>query len=232
LAKRFNGGKFDVTFHPERLDAPMKLRKPARIFVNSMGDLFHNDVPVGLINQIANVMERCDQHVFIILTKRPERMKDVCHNIISNVWLGVTAENQARADERIPILLSIPAAVHFVSVEPMLGPVSLTRIKIARQYYPPQAIRPIGEIVEINALTGNTVDHLGIERTGGPKLDWVIAGPETGPGARECRPTWITTLWDECFKNKIPFFDKREGYLAREWPDTKARNEITNKGDK
>jgi len=238
LAKRFNGGDFSVTFHPERLDQPLKVKKPARIFVGSMTDIFHDAVDTHWIDDVLEVIGACPQHTFMMLTKRPENMDRKLYEVteahgcrelgggdyLPNLWLGVTAENQARADERIPILLSILAAVHFVSVEPMLGPVDLMRIKVARQNYPPKSIRPIGEIVEFNALTGSTVDHFGIERTGGPKLDWVIAGPETGPGARECRPTWMATLWDECFKNKTPFFDKREKYLAREWPDTKARN--------
>jgi len=132
---------FRVTFHPDRLEEPMKWRKSRRVFVCSMGDLFHDDIQAEWVDRIYHVMQRCNQHTFILLTKRPENIRHLLydwhtdppgcgflskHGHLPNVWLGVTAENQEQADKRIPILLDIPAAVHWVSVEPMLGPVDLT----------------------------------------------------------------------------------------------------------
>jgi protein gp37 len=122
---------FRVTLHPEKLDEPLKWKKPRRVFVCSMGDLFHEDVPHSAIQKVLYRVRMAKWHTFLILTKRPERMRAFFMQYyvtghIPNLWLGVTAENQARADERIPILLQIPAAVRFVSVEPMMGPVDLS----------------------------------------------------------------------------------------------------------
>ncbi|GAG05438.1 unnamed protein product, partial [marine sediment metagenome] len=125
---------FRVTFHPDKLDQPLKWRKPRHIFVVSMGDLFHPGILWSDNQEIWEIMAKCPQHTFMILTKRVERMRiflteDLNYKLplpLPNVYLGVTAENQQRADERIPILLQIPAAKRFVSIEPMLGPVDLT----------------------------------------------------------------------------------------------------------
>ena len=161
MAKRLRGRcgyptdePFKVTLHPERLEEPLKWKKPRRVFVCSMGDLFHEDVPDEFIYEIWDVMVQSKQHTFLVLTKRPDRMKSfiekvMCNRMdyaltfggtpegkkarkwaqkpVQNVWLGVTAENQEQADKRIPILLQIPATVRFVSVEPMLGPIRLQR---------------------------------------------------------------------------------------------------------
>ena len=121
---------FRVTYHEDKLTEPSSWKSPKRVFVCSMADLFHEDVSFDYLYRVFSVMGECPQHTFMILTKRPERMKAFFdgHQIldyIPYVWLGVTCENQARADERIPILLQIPAAVRFVSLEPMLGPVDL-----------------------------------------------------------------------------------------------------------
>jgi protein gp37 len=119
---------FKVTFHPDRLDEPLHWKKPSRIFICSMGDLFHEAVPNLAIDMIWERMRKRQQHTFMILTKRPERLLkdyDTENGVLPNLWLGVTAENQRTADERIPILLQIPAAKRFISVEPMLGPVDL-----------------------------------------------------------------------------------------------------------
>ncbi len=123
---------FRVTLHPKRLEEPLRWRKPSMIFVCSMGDLFHPGVPMNYVVEVVRKMQDASHHTFLVLTKRPGRMKkvfDACNHseIIPNIWLGVTAENQEMADERIPILLQIPAAVRFVSVEPMLGPVEITK---------------------------------------------------------------------------------------------------------
>lgn len=112
-----------------KLSEPMCWKKPARIFVNSMSDLFHPGVPDDFIDRVWAVMTLAHQHQFLILTKRPERMRQCVSNYggpLENVWLGVSAENQATADERIPALLTTPAAVRFLSAEPLLGPIDLS----------------------------------------------------------------------------------------------------------
>ena len=127
FAKRFHRPWGKPFFRPSRLKQPDLTRRDGRVFVCSTSDLFHEDVPREWHEEIFAEMDRDGEHTFMLLTKRPERMALAFggRRPPHNVWLGVTAENQARADERIPILLSIPAAIHFVSVEPMLGPVDL-----------------------------------------------------------------------------------------------------------
>lgn len=155
LAGRFWGDRkfIDVQTHPERLEDPLKWRKPRRIFVNSMSDLFHKDVPDEFIDRVFAAMFDANRHTFMILTKRPERMaqylspdnprytarkvfdltksdagKFDCDMYwpLDNVWLGVSVEDQKAAEERIPWLLKTPAKVRFLSCEPLLGPVDLS----------------------------------------------------------------------------------------------------------
>ncbi len=181
----------------DKLNQPLKWSKPRRIFVCSMGDLFHDKVQLYDQLDIWRVVEECYQHTFLMLTKRPDRMEwffDKMNKwgILPNLWLGVTAENQQTADERIPILLKIPATVRFVSVEPMLE-----EINLASYLYLYEGI-----------FYGDTR----------PKIDWIPCGPETGPGARECKPEWIEDLYEQCKVVGVPFFDKRKNYLVREFP--------------
>lgn len=137
--KRFGIPK-EVIFHPERLDRPLKRKKPASYAI--WNDLFHEDVSDGNITSTLEVIQKCPQHIFILLTKRPERalkyftrlsnvMKNGVCNInflpFNNIWLGVTAENQETANKRIPILLEIPAVKRFVSIEPCLSSINLYR---------------------------------------------------------------------------------------------------------
>jgi protein gp37 len=129
ITKRFhsnfpNGFKF--TLHPERLSEPLKWRKPSKIFVNSMSDLFHPDMPLEFLQQVFSVMERCPQHVFQILTKRHERMLELAPELPwpDNVWLGVSVETQKYVP-RIDFLRRVPAKVRFLSCEPLLGPLDL-----------------------------------------------------------------------------------------------------------
>jgi len=207
-ARRFKGrygypadDPFRVTFHPDRLEEPLRWKKPRRVFVCSMGDLFHPDVPLNVTKDVFDVMRRAGNkygHTFMVLTKRPKRMAEFIGLLqrdkgddfrrwpLPFVWLGVTAENQQRADERIPILLQTPAAVRFVSVEPMLGPVDLTHIPI-----------PHG-LVECH---GGRLDP----------VNWVIAGGETGPGARPMHPDWVRSLRDQAVSAGVPFFFKGWG---------------------
>jgi protein gp37 len=129
---------FAVAFHPDRLEEPLRWRKPRRVFVCSMGDLFHEDVTDDQLLAVFTTMAQpqARHHTFLILTKRPDRMREWFDDarragltlreghgaVLPNVWLGVTAENQAMADERIPALLDTPAARHFVSWSPNWGP--------------------------------------------------------------------------------------------------------------
>lgn len=207
---------FNVTFHPDRLEEPMRWRKSQKIFVCSMGDLFHEDVFANVIVRVFNAMchPDCLHHTFLLLTKRPklalewwewfekESLSDGNFRVLSeqgkfppHIWFGVTTENQVMADERIPILLSIPAAKHFVSVEPMLGPLFGVDGKIAQRMKRDSTLYPADAI------------------------DLVIAGPETGPSARPCKPEWLEDLWRQCKAAGVPFFDKRKNYIEREWPE-------------
>ena len=129
LAGRYGYPKddpFAVTLHADRLDQPLHWRKPRLIFVCSMGDLFHDDVFDTFILEVWNRFLEAPQHKYLVLTKRPQRMRDWLRGRppLPNVWLGVTAENQRTADERVPVLLDIPAAVRFVSCEPLLSPIN------------------------------------------------------------------------------------------------------------
>jgi len=198
---------FKVTFHPDRLTHPLKWKKPKRIFVCSMGDLFHKDVSYRWIDQVFLMPVLCPQHTFLILTKRPDVMAFYLQDRmlpgrlvpkhlqriqwllqiqwpLPNVWLGVTAENQKTADERIPILLQIPAAVRFVSIEPMLGPIDLNKRELL-------------------------IDKSRFKYTVGNYLDWVITGAETGPGARYMNPDWARDIRDQCKQANVPFFIKK-----------------------
>ena len=126
----------EVRCHPERLDQPLHWRKPRKVFVNSMSDLFHDDVPDEFISAVWMRMIATPQHNYQILTKRPSRMLKIVNNLFkglfdrmphvaSNVWLGVSVEDQKTADERIPLLLQTSAVVRFVSCEPLLGSINL-----------------------------------------------------------------------------------------------------------
>jgi len=208
------GGKWEwsgeVALFPERLEEPLKRRKSTRYFVPSMGDLFHDDVRPEFIHKVFEIMEKAKGHTFQVLTKRPKRMKwflDVYASFRSwplpNVWLGTSIENQAAADERIPLLLQTPAAARFVSCEPLLGAVDLTEL-----------LAQLDEPTAINALTGKWCDCCGPYDDN--KLDWVIVGGESGPGARPMHPDWARGLRDQCQEIGIPFHFKQWGAW---WPD-------------
>jgi protein gp37 len=200
---------FKVTFHPDRLDQPLRWKKPRRIFVVSMGDLFHEDVEWNWQYKIFEIMLINQEHTYLILTKRPKRMKKVLLDIwfhlgrnypeskpdfpLRNIWLGITAENQQEADKRIPILLQIPATVRFVSIEPMLSEIKLWdhNIDECPTYYD-----------GCNCKEG---------------INWVIVGGESGPGARPMNPGWVRSIRDQCQGAGVPFFFKQWG----EWAEMK-----------
>jgi protein gp37 len=207
----------EVRCHTERLEQPLHWRRPRKIFVCSMGDLFHEAVPDEFVHSVWITMIRSPLHTFQILTKRPARMADWFRKqngrcefpALKNVWLGVSISNQADADERIPILLQTPAAVRFVSYEPALGPVNLSELAI-----PETRERSDGLwTLYWNALTGHraTCPYSSID---GAKLDWVIAGGETGPGARPAHPDWFRSVRDACVSAGVPFFFKGWGEWA------------------
>ena len=187
ISKRFNKPWGHPVLHRDRLDQPAKEKKPSRIFVCSMSDLFHNECTVEMQEAVFCAMRDAPWHTYMLLTKRPHNMRRAFHGrgAIDNWCCGVTAENQGWANARMSCLLSIRCRVRFVSAEPLLGPIDLNKI---HGYW------------------------------GGIGLDWVIAGPENGPGARECNPQWIELLADQCWGGNIPFFDKRENFIRREFP--------------
>ena len=199
---------FDVTLHPDKLDQPLRWKKPRMIFVCSMSDLFHEDVPIGYAKSVIVHAGGCKQHTFQFLTKRPKRMLQVTRELCNhwgleilplNLWLGVTAENQEQADKRIPILLQIPAAVRFVSVEPMLGAVDLPKYLTCPD---------CGGSGYISDYRGSGE---GCGCNAGPWLDQVICGGETGPRARPTKIKWIWKLLDQCVDAGVPFFYKGAG---------------------
>ena len=186
---------FDVIGHRDRVEQPFRWRRERTAFVCSMGDLFHERVTWMDIELIFNVMVKCRQHTFLILTKRAERMHDFVSTCFpgldqcsSHIWLGVSAENQQAADERIPLLLQTPAAVRFVSCEPLLG------------------------LIDLFDVDGNIAQSMP-ERSLFPAdlIDWVIVGGESGPGARPMHPNWARSLRDQCQAAGVPFFFKQWG---------------------
>lgn len=226
-----------VALAPDRvIMAPLRRRKPTTYFVNSMGDLFHENVPDEWIDRAFAIMALTPQHTYQILTKRADRMQAYLANddsirrmIVSieglrvdksavgplphlspgarwfplaNVWLGVSVEDQTRADERIPHLLATPAAIRFVSAEPLLGPVQFSHMDV-------ENTAPTGFYV-INALTGRNSD-MGRPCPDVPRLDWVICGGESGPGARPMHPDWARSLRDQCAAAGVPYFFKQWG---------------------
>ncbi|TGE35910.1 phage Gp37/Gp68 family protein [Desulfosporosinus fructosivorans] len=227
------GRKFnDVACHPERLDQPLRWKKPRRIFVNSMSDLFHEDVPDEFIDEVFAVMSDAGQHTFIILTKRPDRMKRYLspdnprytaskvfrltkepsgkfdcdlHWPLINVWLGVSVENQEAADERIPLLLQTPAEVRFISAEPLLSEINISRYlkwPICKHWGQDGNPRDYGKYHwEKQALVGE----------GWTGLDLVITGGESGPKARPMHPDWVRSLRDQCQTAGTKFFFKQWG---------------------
>jgi len=212
--------EFDVTLHPDRLEDPLHWRKPRTVFVCSMSDLFHKDVPFEFIDMVVDRMELTPQHTYIILTKRPQRMHEYWQMWNSsdlasgwrwpaNIWGLVTAENQRCADERIPWLIKTPFAVRGVSIEPMLGPVDPFDVD--------------GHIaVQMEEANRREL------RYPADVIDWVICGAETGPGARSIDFAWARDLRDQCAAAGTPFFWKRAGpgqttppdlAAVRQWPE-------------
>jgi protein gp37 len=252
IAKRFAGtlswpNGFNVTLHPERLVQPLRWKTPRRVFLCSAGDLFHEAVPFEFVTKVWAVMLLSSDHTFQVLTKRPDRMLEFLRqprlyddvlreanvfrrqrpkmaNVgISNpatmprrwIWLGVTAENQVMADQRIPLLLQVPAAVRFVSVEPMLSAMDL------RPYLTRACTRwqqPLHNGEQCPECGNGHGNNMGLRN----RLDWVICGGETGPGARPMHPGWARSLRDQCQASGTPFFFKQRG----EWAPATAEHGV------
>ena len=225
-----------VTLVPEKLREPWDWAKPKRIFVNSMSDMFHESVPFEFIAAVFWIMSATTRHTYQVLTKRPARMleffqwvKDYDEGFFEgdrisdvggeqpgvvdlewepangrrggydncgpafpfeNVWLGVSVEDQKTANERIPLLLRCPAAVRWLSCEPLLGPIDLLAT-------------PAGDIMcRCDGCMNMTRDT---------RIDWVVAGGESGPHARPMHPDWSRSLRDQCASSGVPFFFKQWG---------------------
>lgn len=206
----------NVEFRLINLDQPMRWHRPRKIFVNSMTDLFHEAVPDDDILRIFKAMVRADHHVYQVLTKRSDRMNELLRKwtkapnligilpdiVAGYIWMGVSVEDQASANERITDLLESPAAVRFVSAEPLLGPIDLTRIDASAWE----------TTTILDCLQGLVVySELGEGLDAGVKLDWVIVGGESGPGARLMNPAWVRWLRDQCVAARVPFFFKQWG---------------------
>lgn len=224
-------GPVEMFLDEKLLLAPLKWRKPKRIFVCSMTDLFADFVPDAFIDRMFAVMALCPQHSFQVLTKRPERMREYFAELLAsarwllwpspvggkhmfdpldqsgiwplpNVWLGVSVEDQAAADARIPLLLDTPAAVRFLSCEPLLGPVDLTAHLWGRPVPCPGCPKDID--CDCNTLPRHMLDDE-------PDIAWVICGGESGPGARPMHPDWARGLRDQCAAAGVPFLFKQWG---------------------
>ncbi|MEZ0366785.1 DUF5131 family protein [Mycobacterium sp. pUA109] len=201
---------FEVQLRPDKLDLPLRWSRPRRIFVNSMSDLFHDAVQSDYIADVFAIMAMAPQHTFQVLTKRHARMQSLLKSAafqsavsdailayddgqpvrvfpgadwpLPNVWLGVSTEDQKWADIRIPALLGTPAAVRWISAEPLLGPIDLA--------------------------SGGYLAPDEFDRNG---IDWVVVGGESGRGARPMHPEWARSLRDQCVAAGVPFLFKQWG---------------------
>lgn len=215
----------------ERLNDPIKRKKPARIGVQFMGDLFHKDVPFGSIDHVFSAFNYCPHHTFIVLTKRPERMLEWYNqadilgwgggDYNSNTWLGVSVCNDDEL-HKIETLLRIPAVVRFVSVEPMLSEIKMPWGSFKNCMFccwKDTADEPCDHYYRKDC------PHCG-GTSRGPHIDWVICGGESGPGARPMHPDWARDLKFQCKSAGVPFFFKQmskkqpipDDLIIREYP--------------
>lgn len=227
----------NVVLRPERLDQPLRWRRPRKIFVCSMSDLFHEAVDEKFIAKVFAIFALAQHHTYQVLTKRPQRMAHLLNDADfqfhvgwfasqaewafglprrrpeelppwphPHVWIGTSVEDQRRADERIPHLLATPAAVRFLSCEPLLGPLDL------RQGLEPYCWSCGGKtVIPADDGLGPTPcprcrDHGGLDPD---RIAWVIAGDESGPNRRPCNLAWVRSLRDQCVSAGVPFFLKQ-----------------------
>jgi protein gp37 len=195
------------------LAEPLRRKKPATIFVGDMFDLFHEAIAEQLIEQVFLTIVEAKQHIFQILTKRAERMQNwvSCRMFRphSHIWLGVSVEDQQRADERIPLLLQTPAAVRFLSVEPMLEAINLSKLIAMPERDGPNDNYWSCSLCGCNFDPGDAHEcPLGFDTQ---KLDWIICGGESGPGARPFNLAWGESLLAQCKAAGVPFLMKQVG---------------------
>lgn len=249
----------EVRCHEDRLVHPLQWTSRRRVFINSMSDLFHESVPFEFVDRVMAVVAVARQHDFLLLTKRPERMREYfgdadddershaigttagcmldgswiwttrgkrwrpyIESVISlshgfdpddedvetysstdflplpNLWLGVSLEDQAAADERIPLLLQTPAAVRWISAEPLLGPID-----------PSRYIRRSESMIDYRQRVGYDAPHGAADR-----IDWVVVGGESGSGARPCHQDWVRSIVSQCKDANVPVFVKQLGALS------------------
>lgn len=195
IDRRFKRPLDRVRFVTDRLEIPRRRRKPTAWAIWS--DLCHEAVRAGEAIAAFNVMRETPQHIYLLLTKRPQRLLELSSAIDwpANCWAGVTVCDQAEADAKLPLLLQVPAAVRFVSYEPALGPVDF---------------RCIGEFrgQPLSALA----EQVGFVERG--SLHWVIAGGESGPDRRPAHPDWFRSVRDQCVAAGVPFFFKQWGWRS------------------
>ena len=263
--ERFNDTPFnEIVLHPNRLIEPIKTRKPTLVFLGSMTDIFHDDIPTEWIDEIFHSMMRSYHVTFQILTKRPQRMKEYIDGLLEdgisrisstpmqspltasevgfirglksldwcsrdfdedatgflfgknsidikhpfhNIWFGVTAENQTQADLRIPILLDTKVTNRFLSIEPLIDEVNISKYLDEKQS------------LNVNVYEDGV---LKTKQSSFNKIDWVIVGGETGAKSRtrNMNPLWVDKIYNDCKKNDSNFFFKQ-------WGNSKPTNKNT-----
>ncbi len=164
---------FNVRLAPQVLEAPLHWRNPKTVFVNSMSDLFHRDVPFKYIRDVFKVMNQTPRHTYQILTKRSDHLRELSPrlNWTPNIWMGVSVEEE-KVSYRISDLVKTDSKVKFLSIEPLIGPVKTLFLD---------------------------------------KMDWVIVGGESGPGARPMKKEWVDSIRIACMNDEVPFFFKQWG---------------------
>jgi len=214
-------GDVSLFLDEKMLELPLGWRRPRKIFVCSMTDLFADFVEDAWLDAMFAVMAASPQHIFQVLTKRPERLRDYAHSAmgcgehwlahcershapmwpLENVWLGVSVEDQAAAETRIPLLLETPGAIRWLSLEPLLGPVDITPWLWG-------APSPCAECPrDADCSCGfETRKSLGY-----PSIGWAVVGGESGPGARPMHPDWVVSLHNQCEAAAVPFLFKQWG---------------------
>lgn len=214
-----DSGEPPVYIHEDRLSLPLHWRRPRKVFVNSMSDLFHEAVPWEFIDRVFEVMSQATQHTFQVLTKRPDRMADFAgrqlatkHFWPANVWAGTSVEHPKYL-YRLDDLAHVPAPIRFVSCEPLLGPLDLR----------PWLVNKCQEhgleyLVEDSDYAGTqTCGECGEEPL--PVLSWVIIGGESGARPRPMHPTWPRRIRDDCQERGVPVFFKQWGEWVPLHPD-------------
>jgi protein gp37 len=206
---RTSGPGFGVTVHPAALDIPRRWRSPRRVFVNSMSDLFHARVPASFVQQVIEVIAETPQHTYQVLTKRPGRARRMVVErglvLPPNLWLGTSIEHGGVTD-RITELVNTPAAVRFLSCEPLLGPIDLGKWLFPLGCPDGCGCRWPGDDERFECGCPGCEDWRPI-----PAINWVIAGGESGPNARPVHPDWVRDLRDQCVDGNVAFFFKQWG---------------------